>query len=46
MIEFFDLTDAPAPGALSRAAGFGAPTASKVAFACIALGPDAGCLAP
>ena len=46
MIEFFNPTDAPAPGAFSRATGFGAPTASKVAFACIALGPDARCLAP
>jgi len=51
MIEFFDPPDAPAPGAFSRAtraAGpvFGVPTAAKVAFACIALGPDGGCLAP
>jgi hypothetical protein len=33
MIEFFNPTDAPPPGAFSRAA--------KVAFSCIALGPDA-----
>ena len=60
MIEFFDPTDAPVPGAFSRAtraAGLvfvsgtgagndiGVPTAAKVAFARIALGPDAGCLA-
>jgi len=46
MIEFLDPTDAPAPGAFSRTAPFGVPTAAKVAFACIALGPDARCLAP
>ncbi len=27
-------------------ARFGVPTGAKVALACIALGPDAGCLAP
>ena len=41
MIGFFDLTDAPATGAFSRAAAVEVPTAAKVAFACIALGPDA-----
>jgi hypothetical protein len=41
MIEFFDPPEAPAPGAFSRAARFGVPTEAKVAFACIALGPDA-----
>ena len=60
MIEFFNPTDAPPPGAFSRAthaeyvrhfpkrlparhtARFGIPTAAKVAFGCIALGPDVG----
>jgi len=38
MIDFFNPSDAPAPGASAR---FGVPTAARVAFACIALHPDA-----
>jgi hypothetical protein len=38
MIDFFNPTGAPAPGVSAR---FGVPAAAKVAFACIALGPDA-----
>jgi hypothetical protein len=41
MIEFFNPTDAPAPGAFSRSARFGVASAANVAFACIAPGPDA-----